>query len=196
MEPLINAGKLEEMPLTQKAEFIDQLFRSNKKLVLPREFGISIRTGERYRKLKNLVPELGCMVNKGKIPFLSGVAMGYLDQNEQEMVCKYIELLDVKLTRAAANELKNRRGKLSEREVYEIISGCRVGCAQESNMQIKLSEALYNKHFRGMSPEDISKKVDRVLAEWYRTHASEERMQLYHRLLKNCGNTCLCQIKV
>ena len=183
MENLINAGKLNEMPLTQKAEFIDQMFRCKKKRVLQTEYGISLRTGARYRKLKNLIPKLGNMANNGKLPILSAVAVAYLEKSEQEMVLKYLELLDVRLTQAAANKLKSRRGKLSEKEIYEIVASCKVSRIRRTNIQVGLSSGLYNKHFRGMTPEEITKTVERALVEWYKTHALEERLQIYYRAL-------------
>ena len=182
METMFSAKQVDEMLLTQKAAFIDQLCCGKKKKLLTRDYGISARTGERYRRLANLIPELGEMVNMGRMPILSGVALSYLEKEEQERVFRSLVRTNVRLSNAAANKLKRNKGKLSKRAVNEIVAECKVESAQRSDVKINVGPDTCGGYFRGMQSGEVEQKIKQILHSWFKEHAQEERLLLVQRL--------------
>ena len=142
MKTTFTAKEVDEMLLTQKAAFIDQLFRSKQKHLLEKEYGISLRTGARYRRLIHLIQELAEMVDDNMLPMLSGVALSYLDTEEQIMVFKALVMMNVLLIPSAANKLKSLKGRLSMELVRDILKECKVDYVPQA--AVKLSMDRYS----------------------------------------------------
>ncbi len=179
---MFTAKEVDEMLLTQKAAFIDQLFRSKQKHLLEKEYGISPRTGARYRRLIHLIPELAEMVDDNMLPMLSGVALSYLDAEEQIMVFKALVMMNVLLIPSVANKLKNMKGRLSLELVREILKECKVDYVPQAAFKFSIRPDSYGKYFCGMDTEEAEKKIERILDSWFKEHAQEERLILVRKL--------------
>ncbi len=171
-----------QMPMTQKATFIDRMFCTRNQKLLEEEYGISLRTAARYRRLVYLIPALGELIDMGNLPILSGVALSYLSPYEQEMVYKALVSMNVPLWRSAANKLKRMKGRLSEDIVRKIVAECKVDYAPQPEVKISIQPDSCRKYFRGMDSEEAEKKVERILASYFKEHAQEERLLLVQRL--------------
>ena len=185
MKTTFTAKEVDEMLLTQKAAFIDQLFRSKQKHLLEKEYGISPRTGARYRRLIHLIPELAEMVDDNMLPMLSGVALSYLDAEEQIMVFKALVMMNVLLIPSVANKLKNMKGRLSLGLVREALNECKVDYAPQTDVKFSIQPDSYGKYFRGMDTEEAERKIERILDSWFKEHAQEERLLLVKKLYSN-----------
>ena len=182
MKTTFTAKEVDEMLLTQKAAFIDQLFRSKQKHLLEKEYGISPRTGARYRRLIHLIPELAEMVDNNMLPMLSGVALSYLETEEQIIVFKSLVMMNVLLIPSAADKLKSLKGRLSLEQVREVLQECKVDYAPQTAVKFCIPPDSYGKYFRGMDTEETERKIEQILDSWFKEHAQEERLLMVRKL--------------
>lgn len=171
-----------QMPLTQKAVFIDQLLAAKNQKLLEEKYGISIRTAARYRRLIHLIPALGELIDWGSLPMLSGVALSYLSPCEQELVYRSLVSMNVPLCPSAADKLKKMSGKLSKDLVNKIVAECKVDYVPRPDIKYLIQPNACRKYFRGMDSAEAEKKIEQILDAWFEEHAQEERLLLVKRL--------------
>ena len=121
--------------------------------------GDSGRTVQRYIRLTELIPELLDMVDSGKIKFISGVALSYLSDSEQNWVLTCVTDENAAVSSAKADILKkcSESGELAESDVRKIL------CEKERRT-VKLS--LPAEKIKRYFPENYSKQqMEQIIYE-------------------------------
>ena len=184
MREKLTAKMVDEMLPTETGKLIDRLYREKKKRIVEEEYGISIRNGSRYRRLTRLIPPLGKMVDDEKMSLLAGVALSHLNVSEQVMVYQTMDAFGVHLNAEVAELIKEQRGKLTIKKVEEIL-GPEVGeSGSKDGIKLVLSRKTRDLYFLGMNQSEITRKIERALKSWYKSHALSERLLLFDRLLR------------
>ncbi len=183
MEGILTARQVDEMLPSQKAVFFDEMFRAKRKKEVEQDFGMTSRNGARYRRILNLIPKLRHLVDDYCLPLTSAVNISYLSPKEQEMVYEALTVLNICLKPIAAKKIRELKGKLSPELVEKTILFYEKDYVPEPKVSISLPPDISNRYFRGMNQTEIIKMTERALAAWYKTHATEERLMLFNRLV-------------
>ena len=183
MEEKLTAKMVDELLPTEKGKLIDQLYRAKKKTVVEEELGISIRNGSRYRRLIRLIPQFGKMVDEEEMPLLSGVALSFLNKEEQNLVFQTMSSFKVYMSPELANEIRKRQGNLTLSALEEIM--IREACEgiPAEGIRLDLPREMCGRYFRGMCQREMTRKIDQAMRAWYMNNAVSERLQLFDRLL-------------
>ena len=85
--------------------------------------GVSGDTLRRYIRLTHLIPELLEMVDKDMLPMVSGVALSYLEEKQQQIVCDISAECDKRISTASAEQIKHlgQAGNFSADAVRRIL---------------------------------------------------------------------------
>lgn len=156
---------------TEKGKIIAQMYRAKKKRIVEEDFGISIRNGFRYIRLTQLIPEFGQMVNEEKMTFASGVALSYLNSEEQKLLYRTIVSLGTDMTPSLAKQIKKHRGELTVRLIEELIVEETCEGIPAAGISVTLPREMCGRYFRGMNQREMSQKIDQAMKSWYRDHA-------------------------
>ena len=181
----LNAKLVDEMTPTQKATFLEELFREGRSEEIESRYAISSRSCSRYRRLCYLIPEMGRLLDQNKLPFLAAVEISFLSKNEQKMIYDVLMSLNVQLCRGAASKLRKKKGRLSAKMVEEIVRSAEKNCISEDGVRINLSPEICRKYFLGMNHAEMTKKIEQALAAWLEANSKTERLLLFKRLYAN-----------
>ncbi len=181
-ESLLTMSVNDMLP-SQRARFIDQLFMSGKRDRVETEYGISMRSALRYRRMLHLIPEFSSMLDTNRLPFLSAYDLSFLDSCEQCMVYETLTPFKIQLKPAYAREIRKLAGRLNPKMIEDIILSEEMKNTRREGTSIMLPLDICNLFFRAMSQSEIISKVQRVMKEWNKSHEVEERLMLMNRLL-------------
>lgn len=127
----------------------------------------SERQIQRYIRLTYLIPELLSMVDENKIAFNPAVEISYLEQSEQQVLLKAMELNDCTPSHAQAIQLKklSQDGVLNDRAIYDIISEIK----PNQQEQYKFKREEIRKYFpKSYTDKQVYDTVLKLLEQWQR----------------------------
>ena len=124
-----------------------------------KDVGESVRQVKRYIRLTYLIKEILDLVDDGKIKFLAGERLSYLDKEEQEILLQYIISNGVYPSPEIASKLKqlSMDGDLTEPALEQTLLN-----RKKENRSFTMSTKTLKKYF----PDDVSKEeIEQVIIE-------------------------------
>ena len=124
-----------------------------------KDVGESVRQVKRYIRLTYLIKEILDLVDDGKIKFLAGERLSYLDKEEQEILLQYIISNGVYPSPEIASKLKqlSMDGDLTEPALEQTLLN-----RKKENRSFTMSVKTLKKYF----PDDVSKEeIEQVIIE-------------------------------
>lgn len=124
-----------------------------------KDVGESVRQVKRYIRLTYLIKEILDLVDDGKIKFLAGERLSYLDREEQEILLQYINSNGVYPSPEIASKLKQLSvdGDLTEPALEQTLLN-----RKKENRSFTMSAKTLRKYF----PDDVSKEeIEQVIIE-------------------------------
>ncbi len=124
-----------------------------------KDVGESARQVKRYIRLTYLIKEILDLVDDGKIKFLAGERLSYLDKEEQEILLQYIISNGVYPSPEIASKLKqlSMDGDLTEPALEQTLLN-----RKKENRSFTMSAKTLKKYF----PDDVSKEeIEQVIIE-------------------------------
>ena len=124
-----------------------------------KDVGESVRQVKRYIRLTYLIKEILDLVDDGKIKFLAGERLSYLDKEEQEILLQYIISNGVYPSPEIASKLKqlSMDGDLTEPALEQTLLN-----RKKENRSFTMSAKTLKKYF----PDDVSKEeIEQVIIE-------------------------------
>lgn len=124
-----------------------------------KDVGESVRQVKRYIRLTYLIKEILDLVDDGKIKFLAGERLSYLDQEEQEILLQYINSSGIYPSPEIASKLKqlSMDGDLTEPALEQTLLN-----RKKENISFTMSAKTLRKYF----PDDVSKEeIEQVIIE-------------------------------
>ena len=144
LEALKRQGKRSDLTSDQ----VGPKLRADEKVAS--ESGDSATQIKRYIRLTYLIPQLLYKVDTGKLPFMVGVELSYLQPAEQEMVLDMIDIEKVKVSLEQAQQLKRMSKESGEQglDINDVFSLLKV---KKEPPSAKLNEAYISR----IVPEEI-----------------------------------------
>lgn len=127
--------------------------------------GDSGRKVQRYIRLTELIPELLDMVDQGRIKVMTGGSLSYLSKEQQNWVLDYITEMEVSVSGAQADALKesSKEGTLTEAGVEQILSKKK----KSAEARVVLSVKYLRKYFpENYSQEQMENIILNLLDGW------------------------------
>ena len=148
---------------------IGEKFHSDKKV--GEMYCLAKNTVARYLRVHQLAPLLKQRLDIGDIALYTAVTLSFLKENEQQLLDKCIELNSFKVDMKKADVLRqySARGKLTDENVYLILSG-EVGQKPKPNRTptVKVSKSIYTKYFKtNQSAQEVQDIVEKALEMYF-----------------------------
>ena len=154
-------ARLEGKPL--KVGHADQHF-SNRD-ALGKEYGLSSSSVGRLLKINDLILPLRHKLDNGSLMFQVGVQILFLTEEEQQLVYEQMRELHVKFTMAMAIKLREQSGNLNLAMVKRYLT--KTVEPKDRPMNIKVSEKISKKYFKGKDQKAIDDILEKALAAWF-----------------------------
>lgn len=122
-------------------------------------------TIQRHIRLAELIVPLQEKVNIGEqITLLAGVELSYINPEEQEIINKYIEEKNIKISKDIASNLRSIKGTITEETVSELFIP-KEKVAKFTGKINKETVKKYKKHFK--TNDDFNDLVSKLLEEYF-----------------------------
>ena len=132
--------------------------------------GLSGRQVTRYIRLTELIPDLLEMVDLGRINFVVGVDISYIDKEVQKWLCEYIHDNGViKAEQIAALRKRLESGPVNQSQMIMIMNDSLKG--RLPSRKVTISEKKLSRYFpASYSTEEMEDVITALLEEWKKTH--------------------------
>ena len=133
----------------------------------------SARTVYRYASLMNLIPELLDLVDEKKLGVSAGGSLSYLSEAEQQMVFRFINEFNVKISKEKAKELKelHYEHSLDEISMQEVLFA--VKRPNKKRQNIVFGKEIYDYFSDDYGEEQIKDTILAMLDEWMKQRKEE-----------------------
>ncbi len=122
-------------------------------------------TIQRHIRLAELIIPLQEKVNLGEqIPLLAGVELSYISPEEQEIINKFVEEKNVKISKEIASQLRSIKGSITENEISKLFAP-KEKVEKFTGKINKETVKKYKKHFK--TNDDFNSLVSRLLEEYF-----------------------------
>lgn len=122
-------------------------------------------TIQRHIRLAELIVPLQEKVNIGEqITLLAGVELSYINPEEQEIINKYIEEKNIKISKDVASNLRSIKGTITEETISELFIP-KEKVAKFTGKINKETVKKYKKHFK--TNDDFNDLVSKLLEEYF-----------------------------
>ena len=122
-------------------------------------------TIQRHIRLAELIVPLQEKVNIGEqITLLAGVELSYINPEEQEIINKYIEEKNIKISKDIASNLRSIKGTITEETISELFIP-KEKVAKFTGKINKETVKKYKKHFK--TNDDFNDLVSKLLEEYF-----------------------------
>lgn len=145
--------------------------------VLASEVGQSYKQVQRYIRLTELIEPLRDMVDglredKKKIAFNPAVELSYLSKENQELVVKYIEELDLTPSHAQTIRMKelSKENRLDENVIYSIMTEVKANQKEKISFKMEDIDEYFPKDF---TPRQKSEVILKLLKTWAKKRNKE-----------------------
>lgn len=124
-------------------------------------------TIQRLIRLTELIPQLQNKVNIGIIPILVGVELSYIQEDEQDIINRFIDDNNYKLKVPQAEKLRASKGEITEDEIINILTNKdKKDIAPKFTGKIK--KGTYTKYKDKFSnDDDFDILIDKLLSEYF-----------------------------
>lgn len=127
------------------------------------DYGMTGRNMARYIRLNGLTQPCKNMVDEGVIPFVCGVEMSYLSEEEQTLIVKELGDSGCKLNQAAAEELHKNAGNLDADTISTIVTGS----AKIKSNEGRMFSQIRRQYFKGKNTEEVREILVMALDAWF-----------------------------
>lgn len=172
LEAMKHQGKRTDLTSAQVGP---KLERTNKQLA--KEVGESVNQVKRYIRLTELIEPLRDMVDglredKKKIAFNPAVELSYLSKENQELVVKYIEKLDLTPSHAQTIRMKelSKENRLDENVIYSIMTEVKANQKEKISFKMEDIDEYFPKDF---TPRQKSEVILKLLKTWAKKRNKE-----------------------
>ena len=145
--------------------------------VLASEVGESYKQVQRYIRLTELIEPLRDMVDglredKKKIAFNPAVELSYLSKENQELIVKYIEKLDLTPSHAQTIRMKelSKENRLDENVIYTIMTEEKANQKEKISFKMEDIDEYFPKNF---TPRQKSEVILKLLKSWAKKRNKE-----------------------
>ena len=122
-------------------------------------------TIQRHIRLAELIVPIQEKVNIGEqITLLAGVELSYINPEEQEIINKYIEEKNIKISKDIASNLRSIKGTITEETISELFIP-KEKVAKFTGKINKETVKKYKKHFK--TNDDFNDLVSKLLEEYF-----------------------------
>lgn len=128
---------------------------------------ISGRQITRYLRLKKLIPEILRCVDKNLIPFLVGVELSYLKEQDQQIILSILnDNTTLKISVKQAEMLKNKKEQLTEDYILDVLN--KKTAKQKPKFTGKIKPTLVKKYKdKFKSDEEFTKLIEKLLENYF-----------------------------
>lgn len=121
----------------------------------------------RFIRLCNLIKPLLDYVDIGKIPFMAGVDLSYLNDDTQKRLLEYIEAYETKIDLKAASLLRARSdgGDLTRDKIIALLT--KPPKQPKEKTPVKLQTTALQKYFPGKKTKEIEKEIMEILEQYF-----------------------------
>ena len=164
IENLYKADDLEEK---SKFRQLGETLRSDKEI--GKQYDLSPRVVSRYLRIDTLIEELKDRLDSGEIPFMVGVDLSFLKEQEQEVVETLIEDFGFKVDTKKSDVLKtlSKGRSLNYDKAYEILSE-KYFDKPKKIKNFKLKPKLVRKYFKeNQTEKEIEEIIDNALELYF-----------------------------
>lgn len=158
---MAEVAKLEGKPL--KGGHGDHHF--NNRDEVGKEYGLSGSYVGRLLKVNDLIVPLRHKLDNGSLMFKVGIQISFLTEEEQQLVYEQMMELHVKLTMAMSIKLREHSGDLNLAMVRRYLT--KTVEHKDRPMNIKVSEKISKKYFKGKDQKTIDDILEKALAAWF-----------------------------
>lgn len=172
LEAMKHQGKRTDLTLSQ----VGTKFKRADEL-LAEQVGESRNQVQRYIRLTELIEPLRDMVDglredKKKIAFNPAVELSYLSKENQELVVKYIEELDLTPSHAQTIRIKelSKENRLDENVIYSIMTEVKANQKEKISFKMEDIDEYFPKDF---TPRQKSEVILKLLKSWAKKRNKE-----------------------
>lgn len=128
---------------------------------------VSGRQISRYLRLKELIPDILRCVDKEIIPFLAGVELSYLKQNDQEMLLNILnDNPTLKISVKQAETLKKKNGELTEEYILDVLNK-KVGKAKPKFTGKVKSNVVRKYKDKFKTDDEFTELIEKLLEKYF-----------------------------
>lgn len=122
-------------------------------------------TIQRLIRLTELTTELQEKVNNGQIPILAGVELSYIQEDEQNIINKFIDDNNYKLKVPQAEKLRASKGEITEDEIANVLINKK---EKEPKFTGKIKKDTYTKYKdKFTNDDDFDSLINKLLSEYF-----------------------------
>lgn len=174
LEAMNRQGKRNDLTFSQVGKKLSEPYSIDK---LAEEVGEKKNQIYRYIRLTKLIEPLRDMVDglredKKKIAFNPAVELSYLSKENQELVVKYIEELDLTPSHAQTIRMKelSKENRLDENVIYSIMTEVKANQKEKISFKMEDIDEYFPKDF---TPRQKSEVILRLLKSWAKKRNKE-----------------------
>ena len=154
-----NLSKADELDINSTSGQIDHRAKSRDKI--GEEYDLSGKTVARYIRIESLINDLKDRLDNSEIPFIAGVDLSFLKEDQQEIVETILDDYNFKVDLKKSEVLKTySQGRgLNYDKIYEVLSGKYLNKPKKLK-GLKLKPKLVSKYFK---EDQTQKEVEEII---------------------------------
>ena len=134
-------------------------------------YSLSRNTIARYLRINQLIPELRSKVDTENIPFITGVTLSFLKEDEQVLLndCMECDNLSVNIKKANMLRQLSEKGNpnLNVESIRQVLSG-EINSKPKQISTVKVSKEVFTKYFKAsQSTKEIQKIIEKALEMYF-----------------------------
>lgn len=175
LEAMKHQGRRTDLTSGQVGQKLKSVYSVEK---LANEVGESYKQVQRYIRLTELIEPLRDMVDglredKKKIAFNPAVELSHLSKDNQELVVRYIEELDLTPSHAQAIRMKelSKQNRLDENVIYSIMTEIKANQKEKISFKMEDIDEYFPKDFTPRQKQEI---ILKLLKTWAKKRNKEQ----------------------
>lgn len=129
---------------------------------LGEEYGLSGSSVARLLRVNHLIPEYREKVDSGELPFMTGVNLSYLSEEEQRITLAAGVMPDADQVK----KLREHAGSLTAEMVSPILNRPDKQSQRRQGFSLKIPDTWREKYFTGMEKKQIAAVIEEALEAW------------------------------
>ena len=135
------------------------------------EYGMTGRNIARYVRCNQLIPAFKEMLDDGSLTLVSGVALSFLSEKEQELVNKALEQNGIRVKGNMAKKLKAAAGTITEETVRSILALNKTvtEARNKGAINVKIPADVYYRYFSEADDREVQKILVEALGLYFKS---------------------------
>lgn len=136
---------------------------------LGEKYNLSRRSVARFIKINELNSELLEQVDEGDIPFVAGVELAFLKEEEQQDLFEILseEEYKIDLKKSKALKEESRNSNLTPDRIRLILSGELDKKKKKGDVSIKIKEETIQTYFKGKNNKEIQETIAKAIVKYF-----------------------------